>query len=54
MVLKLNFCSDFEHKVGQDFEAGVCSAFCHCLFVEVKKLKLGRASEGRFGPDFEF
>ena len=27
MVLKLNFCSDFEHKVGQDFEVEVQARF---------------------------
>ena len=41
-------------KFGQDFEAGVCSAFCRCLFVEVMKLNFGRDSEARFGRDFEF
>ena len=27
LVLKLNFCSDFEHKVGQDFEVEVRARF---------------------------
>ena len=62
LVIKLNFCSDFEHKVGQDFEvevqarfeAAVCSAFCRWCFVEVMKLNLGRDSAARFGQDFEF
>ena len=27
LVLKLNFCSDFEHKVGQDFEVEVQARF---------------------------
>ena len=41
-------------KFGKDFEAGVCSSFCRCCFVEVMKLNLGRDSEARFGQDFEF
>ena len=41
-------------KFRQDFEAGVCSAFCRWCFVEVMKLNLGRDSEARFGQDFEF
>ena len=32
-------------KFRQDFEAGVCSAFCRWRFVEVKKLNLGRYSK---------
>ena len=40
-------------KFRQDFEAGVCSAFCRWCFVEVMKLNLGRDSEARFGQDFE-
>ena len=36
LVIKLNFCSDFDQRFGQDFEvevqarfeAGVCSEFC--------------------------
>ena len=27
LVIKLNFCSDFEHKVGQDFEVEVQARF---------------------------
>ena len=58
--IKLNFCSDFEHKFGQDFEvevkgrfeAGVWSVvFCWCI-VEVIKLNLGRDSEAWFGQYF--
>ena len=41
-------------KFRQDFEAGVCSAFCRLCFVEVMKLNLGQDSESRFGQDFEF
>ena len=41
-------------KFRQDFEAGVCSAFCRCCFIEVMKLNLGRVSEARFGQDFKF
>ena len=61
MVLQLNFCSDFEHKVWSrcqevevmaKFEAGVWSVFFCCGFVEVKKLNLGRDSEARFGQYF--
>ena len=59
MVIKLNFCSDFEH-FGQDFEvevqarfeAGVWSVFCCRCLVEVTKLNLGQDSEARFGQDF--
>ena len=40
-------------KFRQDFEAGICSAFCWC-FVEVMKLHLGQDSEARFGQDFKF
>ena len=35
-------------KFRQDFEAGVCSAFCRWCFVDVMKLNLGRDSEDRF------
>ena len=41
-------------KFRQDFEAGVCSAFCRWCFVEVMKLNLGQDSEARFGQDFNF
>ena len=44
MVIKFNFCSDFEHKV----EAGVWSVFCCWCLEEVMKLNLGRNSEARF------
>ena len=37
----------------RDFEAGICSAFCRCCFVEVMKLNLGRDFDARFGQDFE-
>ena len=40
-------------KFRQDFENGVCSAFCRWCFVEVMKLSLGRDSEARFGQDVE-
>ena len=40
-------------KFRQDFEAGVCSAFCRCCFVDVMKLNLGRDFEARFGQDVE-
>ena len=39
MVIKLNFCSDFEHKFGQDFEVEVQAMFdvykysCICAFI---------------------
>ena len=48
------FVQTLSKKIGQDFEAGVCSAFCRCLFVEVMMLNLGRDSEARFDRDFEF
>ena len=32
LVLKLNFCSDFEHKVGQDFEVEVRARFVWLIF----------------------
>ena len=44
MVIKFNFCSDFEHMV----EAGVWSVFCCWCLEEVMKLNLGRDSEARF------
>ena len=44
MVIKFNFCSDFEHNV----EAGVWSVFCCWCLEEVMKLNLGRNSEARF------
>ena len=57
LVIKLNFCSDFEHKVWsrlklrRDFEAEVWSVFyCWCL-VEVTKLNLCQDSDARFGQD---
>ena len=57
MVLKLNFCSDFEHKVGQDFEVEVWSvSCCYCLVevTEVTELNLGQDYKARFGQDFKF
>ena len=36
----------------QDFEAGICSAFCRWWLVEVMKLNLGRDSEARFWSRF--
>ena len=58
MVLKLNFCSDFEHKVlnlkfRRDVEAEVWSVFCCLCLVEVMKFILGRDSDARFGQDVE-
>ena len=41
-------------KFRQDFEAGVCSAFCRWCFVEFMKLNLGRYFIARFGQYFEF
>ena len=41
-------------KFRQDFEAGICSAFCRWCFVEVMKLNHGRDAAARFGQDFEF
>ena len=55
LVIKLNFCSDFEHKVWsrlklrRDFEAEFWSVFCSWGLVEVIKFNL----EARFGQDFE-
>ena len=54
MVLKLNFCSDFDHKVGQDFEVEIQARFLSRSLVEVTKLNLGQYSEARFGQDFNF
>ena len=62
LVLKLNYFQtlstrvgqDFDVEVQQDFETGVCSAFCRWCFVEVMKLNLGWYSEARLGQDFEF
>ena len=59
MVIKLNFCSDFEHfsqdclklKFRRDFEAEVWSVFCWWCLVEFAKLNLGHYSEARFGQD---
>ena len=34
LVIKLNFCSDFDHKVWKDFEVGVWSVFCRGSEVE--------------------
>ena len=39
-------------KFRQDFEAGVCSAFCCWCFVEVMKLNLGRDSEAGVWLEF--
>ena len=58
---EVKFCSDFEHRVGQDFEVEVQATFWswslfsiwRWCFVEVMKLNLGRDSEARFGQDFE-
>ena len=54
LVIKVNFCSDFEHKVwskfNRDAEAEVWSIFCCWCLVEVMKLNLG--SKARFGHDF--
>ena len=62
LVTKLNFCSDFEHKVwsrfwswssGNIFKLEI-GQFCRWCFVEVMKLNLGQDSEARFGQYFEF
>ena len=57
---KLNFCSDFEHKVWSRFEVEVKASlklvfgqFFSWCFVEVMKLNLGWDSEARFGEYFE-
>ena len=34
LVLKLNLCSDFEHKVSQDFEVGSSSKILKLEFVQ--------------------
>ena len=55
LVIKLNFCSDFEHfgqdfwswKFRRDFEAEIWSAFWRWCFEEVTKLNLGQYSEAR-------
>ena len=59
MVIKLNFCSDFEHKVWSRFQArfaaGVWSVFVLLMFCRgyvESNLNLGRDSEARFGQDF--
>ena len=54
LVIKLNFCSDFDYKFGQDFEAEVWSVFCCWSLVEFTKLNLGQDSDARFGEDFKF
>ena len=38
-------------KFRQDFETGVCSAFCRCYFEEVLKLNLGQDFEIKFSGD---
>ena len=59
LVIKLNFCSDFEHKVWsrlklrRDFEAEFWSVFCCWCLDEVVKFNVGRGSEARFGQVFE-
>ena len=53
LVIKLNFCPDFEHfsqdclklKFRRDFEAEVWSVFCCWCLVDVMKLNLGQDSE---------
>ena len=59
LVKKLNFCSDFEHKVWSRFWNwssgkiwGWPVFFCWS-FVEVMKLNLSQDSEARFGQNFE-
>ena len=54
LVLNLNFFHTLSTRVGQNFEAGICSAFCRWCFVKDMKLNLGRYSEARFGQDFNF
>ena len=53
-TLSIRLVKILKLKFRQDYEAGVCSAFCRWWFVEVMKLNLGRDSEARFGQDFEF
>ena len=64
LVIKLSFCSDFEHKVsrfGQDFKVDVQARFWSWSLVivlllmlhVVMKFNLGQDSEARFGQDFE-
>ena len=61
-VIKLNFCSDFQHKVfrslklevRRDFEAEVWSVFCCWCLVEVTRLNLGQDYVAKFGQDFKF
>ena len=61
LVIKLNFCSDFEHfgqdfevEVRWDFEAEVWSILCFWCLVKVTKLNLAQYSEASFGQDFNF
>ena len=51
LVIKLNFCSNFEHKVWSRFWSW--SLVSILLLVEVTKLILGQDSEARFGQNFE-
>ena len=51
LVIKLNFCSDFEH-FGQNFELEVQGRFWNWSLVEVMKLNLGQYFEARFAQDF--
>ena len=62
LVTKLNFCSDFEHKVwsrfwswssGNIFKLEI-GQFCRWCFLEVMKFNRGQDSEARFGQYFEF
>ena len=63
LVEKLNFCSDFKHKVwsrfwswssGKILKLEFVHHFAADVFVEVMKLNFGRDSEARFGQNFEF
>ena len=61
LVIKLNFCSDFEHKGWSRFRCWSLGEILKLEFVQhfaadvkVIKLNLGRDSEARFGQDFEF
>ena len=60
MLLKLNFCLDFEHKVRSRFWSWSSGKIFKLEFGqyfaadEVMKLSLGRVSEARFGQNFEF
>ena len=41
LVIKLNFCSDFDYKFGQDFEVEAQAIFRSCSLVSILLLILG-------------